>query len=766
MHNQALIMIRNVVATILIGLLTAVASFSVAAQSSLDPLKLVTPSLAPGQSTTLLPDGRSLLLGGEDSNGGVNGNGVLVDSSSGAQSKIPGKLVIPRSGHTATLLTDGTVLVLGGVGPDGKLVGQSERFDPATGGFMSVAVTGLTPRTNHTTTLLSDGHLLIAGGKDESHRALARAEIYTPATRDVRSLSAPLQAGRFAHQAMLLPIDGGVLLWSGKDDNGNSLSDGDLFDSVKESFEHISARGFAALATSAIPTGRPTIMASIPAPGAVDVPVSQLVSVRFSARMQTTSLTSAIVTLFGPSGAIAAKAVPAEAGLLLFVTPQSDLTPATRYTLFINGAEDHQGQPLSFTALSFTTASIPASTPQPATVAGSGGGLTGVTSGSIDDDQWVPGAEQFKGKWTYAAGRETGSGAFLARTAGAGLLAGDDFLDHVSVQAPPPLSASDGVTALSGQVLRLNGKPLADVVMSIGPIETQTDKYGRFLLQGVPAGTQTLRIDGTRAGPDNTNHGEYVVRVDVTGGQTTRLTYAVWLPKLDPRGTVKIPSPTLEETVVTTPAIPGLELRIPAGTVVRDRNGKVVTELNITAIPVDRPPFPLPGFQVPVYFTIQPGGAWLQGITSTAAKGARLIYPNYGNELAGARGGFWNYDAREKGWYVYGMGTVTDDRKQVIPDPGVVVYELTGAMFGSGGVPPATGPAPGCDNPVRAALRKTAATTRELPQPTIPAVPPPATLWIRHPGSTPIEIPISIYPIPGRWRSPARFQPTPCCANW
>ena len=74
---------------------------------------------------------------------------------------------------------------------------------------------------------------------------------------------------------------------------------------------------------------------------------------------------------------------------------------------------------------------------------------------------------------------------------------------------------------------------------------------------------------------------------------------------------------TTKETVVTNPAIPGLELHIPAGTVIRDSQGNIVNQVSITAIPVDQPPFPLPlGVPVPVYFTIQPGGAHLQYIVS------------------------------------------------------------------------------------------------------------------------------------------------------
>jgi Domain of unknown function (DUF6531) len=109
--------------------------------------------------------------------------------------------------------------------------------------------------------------------------------------------------------------------------------------------------------------------------------------------------------------------------------------------------------------------------------------------------------------------------------------------------------------------------------------------------------------------------------------------------------------------------------------------------LSITPLPVDRPPFPLPpGVRVPVYFTIQPGGSYI------LPPRARLIYPNYTNEPAGARVNFWNYDAENKGWYIYGQGTVTADRKQVIPDPGVAIYEFSGAMINTGQTPPPYGP--------------------------------------------------------------------------
>jgi len=44
------------------------------------------------------------------------------------------------------------------------------------------------------------------------------------------------------------------------------------------------------------------------------------------------------------------------------------------------------------------------------------------------------------------------------------------------------------VTALAGQVLRLNGQPLAQVSLSIGSTIIKTDANGEFLLENIPSG--------------------------------------------------------------------------------------------------------------------------------------------------------------------------------------------------------------------------------------------------------------------------------------
>src|SRR5207248_443049 len=81
--------------------------------------------------------------------------------------------------------------------------------------------------------------------------------------------------------------------------------------------------------------------------------------------------------------------------------------------------------------------------------------------------------------------------------------------------------------------------------------------------------------------------------------------YYIWLTELDTQHAVSISSPTAAETIITTPVLRGLELHLPAGTVITDYDGNTVRQVSITQIPIGRPPFPLPNVPVPIYFTIQ-----------------------------------------------------------------------------------------------------------------------------------------------------------------
>jgi RHS repeat-associated protein len=273
-------------------------------------------------------------------------------------------------------------------------------------------------------------------------------------------------------------------------------------------------------------------------------------------------------------------------------------------------------------------------------------------------------------------------------------LTGSDWYSHRQAShevAPSTLRAPAGKTALTGRVLTLEAKPLPGVTVSVDGKRATSDKQGQFLLAELKPGHDVLRVDGASASTPGRAFGVYDIGVDLTAGQTLVLPYPIWMSKLDTSHTVTFPSPTDREVSVTTPAIPGLEVRLPKGAVVRDVNGKVVTELGITAIPLDRAPFPLPRAQVPAYFTVQPGSA------TVFPTGARVIYPNFTRAKPGSTMDFWHYDPAGRGWFVYGHGTVTADGKRVEPDRGTEVYQFTGAMLITPGYdpPPAQAPVPG-----------------------------------------------------------------------
>ncbi|MEV0210650.1 RHS repeat-associated core domain-containing protein [Streptomyces sp. NPDC050788] len=257
-------------------------------------------------------------------------------------------------------------------------------------------------------------------------------------------------------------------------------------------------------------------------------------------------------------------------------------------------------------------------------------------------------------------------------------LKGRDWLTHrkPAPKAPAQLRAPPHNTAMTGHVLKLDGKPLARVTVRVGTKSTRTDSQGRFVLTGISAAAKTLTVDGASANTAKRSYGRYDIRIHPVAGRSTDLGFPVWMSPLDTKHTVTFEAPAKADVTLTTPDIPGLEVRLPKGSVVRDEHGKPVTELGITAIPVDRSPFPLPkNSVVPIFFTVQPGGSYV------FPDGAQIIYPNYTDEAPGARVDFLAYDPAGKGWHTYGHGTVSRDGKQVVPDKKTKIWSFTGAMI-------------------------------------------------------------------------------------
>jgi hypothetical protein len=86
------------------------------------------PSLAPGQTMTLLPDGRSLILGGWGSRG-ATGTAFIYDPRS-SQTTVLAPISPARAWHSATVLPDGTVLILGGIGSNHQPMAEPQILDP------------------------------------------------------------------------------------------------------------------------------------------------------------------------------------------------------------------------------------------------------------------------------------------------------------------------------------------------------------------------------------------------------------------------------------------------------------------------------------------------------------------------------------------------------------------------------------------------------------------------------------------------------------
>jgi Galactose oxidase, central domain len=167
-------------------------------------------------TSTLLQDGKVLLVGGRDENRSGTSSAEVFDPATGQFQATAGALHSGRDRHTATLLLDGKVLVVGGESSEPT---KAELYDPTTGTFAYTQNASQQPtvlkhqRSNHTATLLSNGKVLIVGGLGGGSMT-ATAELYNPATQTF-SDTGSLNTGRCDHTATLLP-DGKVLVTGGR----------------------------------------------------------------------------------------------------------------------------------------------------------------------------------------------------------------------------------------------------------------------------------------------------------------------------------------------------------------------------------------------------------------------------------------------------------------------------------------------------------------------------------------------------------------------
>ncbi len=191
-----------------------------------------------GQTATLLPDGRVLLVGGWNLTS-RSSTAELYDPQTG-EFEYTGSLMAPRQGMTATLLKNGQVLIAGGDSAQHTSQLTAELYDPAARTFTPTGALNY-GRMAHTATLLMDGSVLLAGGGAGNGEVLASAEIYDPATGQF-TLTGEANLRRYKHAAVLLK-DGNVLIlggsnekdWTGKYDSA------EIYDVKTSTFTKISS---------------------------------------------------------------------------------------------------------------------------------------------------------------------------------------------------------------------------------------------------------------------------------------------------------------------------------------------------------------------------------------------------------------------------------------------------------------------------------------------------------------------------------------------
>jgi RHS repeat-associated protein len=141
-----------------------------------------------------------------------------------------------------------------------------------------------------------------------------------------------------------------------------------------------------------------------------------------------------------------------------------------------------------------------------------------------------------------------------------------------------------------------------------------------------------------------------------------------------------------QETHVTAPEIPNYELHIPQGAILYGFDGQPVTKINVKVVPVDRLPVkPLPDGvttnSVYLYYFFKDGGA-------NPTRPIPVTMNNDIGALPGEKINLWYFDesltpnANSNQWRIMGTGTVTQDGKSIVSDPGVGIPKFCcGASF-------------------------------------------------------------------------------------
>jgi RHS repeat-associated protein len=195
-----------------------------------------------------------------------------------------------------------------------------------------------------------------------------------------------------------------------------------------------------------------------------------------------------------------------------------------------------------------------------------------------------------------------------------------------------------------------------------------TDAGGNFQVAVPATGTFTVLLDGSTVSRPGVQYATVPVTVSVQAGVVNPLGY---IPRLVPQARQTIPLVPGQETVLAPADIPGLEVRIPAGTTITGWDGQPNTQIGVVGVPIDRsgaPPLPAGVYAKTVYaYTFGKVGG------GTPSQPVPITFPNDVGGNPGESLDLYYYDELPDGsqvnqWRKYGTGTVSADGTRVIPD--------------------------------------------------------------------------------------------------
>ena len=228
----------------------------------------------------------------------------------------------------------------------------------------------------------------------------------------------------------------------------------------------------------------------------------------------------------------------------------------------------------------------------------------------------------------------------------------------ITVEAPP----QNGITGLVGRILDANDSvqgratPVVGATVAIlgtGASEI-SDADGRFILTGVPSGSQIFDIDVStaEAAPDGSPYAVFREKIVLIDGVANVIDRPFYLPRINRASmTTVVPGAT---TVVTNESL-GVTLTVPPNTAKLADGSDFTGELSISIVPEALAPAALPeDLQPGLLITIQPVGV-------SFANPIPITFPNIDGVTPGSETDIWSLDPEAGTFVVVGTGVVSGD---------------------------------------------------------------------------------------------------------